>query len=137
MSEPRRCIYFFFLSWFPRDGRSIPDGEITGMLIAILLAGQHTSSTTGAWLGFFLARDKALQERVYREQLEVCGEDLPPLSFDQLKDLSLLDRCVRETLRLRPPIMTMMRMVRTPQVAESAELSVQENTTRGINSVTC
>lgn len=28
----------------------------------------------------------------------------------------MLDRCLKETLRLRPPIMTMMRMARTPQV---------------------
>lgn len=86
------------------------------MLIGLLMAGQHTSSTTSAWLGFFLARDKDLQERAYQEQVEVFGEDLPPLSYDLLKELSLLDRCLRETLRLRPPIMTMMRMVKTPQV---------------------
>lgn len=38
----------------------------------------------------------------------------------QLKDLSLLERCLKETLRLRPPIMTMMRMARTPQVRAPA-----------------
>ncbi|KAK2887765.1 hypothetical protein Q8A67_015993 [Cirrhinus molitorella] len=61
-------------------------------------------------MGFFLARD-----RCYSEQKRVCGDDLPPLHYDQLKDLSLLDRCLKETLRLRPPIMTMMRMAKTPQ----------------------
>lgn len=44
-----------------RDGRSLTDSELVGMLIGLLLAGQHTSSTTSAWLGFFLARDKVLQ----------------------------------------------------------------------------
>ena len=44
------------------------------------------------------------------------GQSLPPLEFDQLKGLDFLDRCLKETLRLRPPIMTMMRMVKTPQV---------------------
>uniref|UniRef100_A0AAQ5X9V8 Lanosterol 14-alpha demethylase n=1 Tax=Amphiprion ocellaris TaxID=80972 RepID=A0AAQ5X9V8_AMPOC len=99
-----------------KDGRPLNDDEIAGMLIGLLLAGQHTSSTTSAWMGFFLARDKALQERCFAEQKAVCGEDLPPLHFDQLKDLSLLERCLKETLRLRPPIMTMMRMARSPQV---------------------
>lgn len=46
----------------------------------------------------------------------VRGEELPPLEYDQLKNLEFLDRCLKETLRLRPPIMTMMRMVKTPQV---------------------
>ena len=44
-----------------RDGQSLTDSEVVGMLIGLLLAGQHTSSTTSAWLGFFLARDKPLQ----------------------------------------------------------------------------
>lgn len=38
------------------------------------------------------------------------------LVIQQLKDLGLLERCLKETLRLRPPIMTMMRMARSPQV---------------------
>ncbi|NP_001296930.1 lanosterol 14-alpha demethylase [Fundulus heteroclitus] len=107
-----------------KDGRSLTDDEIAGMLIGLLLAGQHTSSTTSAWMGFFLARDKALQDRCYAEQKAVCGEGLPPLDFDQLKDLNLLERCLKETLRLRPPIMTMMRMARTPQTAAGYTIPV-------------
>ncbi|XP_062982889.1 lanosterol 14-alpha demethylase-like isoform X2 [Elgaria multicarinata webbii] len=105
--------------WLPlpsfRDGRQLTDDEIAGMLIGLLLAGQHTSSTTCTWLGFFIARDKSLQEKCYAEQKAVRGEDLPPVNYDQLKDMTLLDNCLKETLRLRPPIMTMMRMARTPQ----------------------
>ncbi|KAF7664102.1 hypothetical protein LDENG_00188990 [Lucifuga dentata] len=100
-----------------KDGQPLNDSEIAGMLIGLLLAGQHTSSTTSAWMGFFLARNKDLQERCYEEQKAVCGENLPPLDYDQLKDLTLLERCLKETLRLRPPIMTMMRMARSPQTA--------------------
>lgn len=67
-----------------RDGRPLNDDEVAGMLIGLLLAGQHTSSTTSAWMGFFMAKDKALQERCYAEQKAVCGHDLPPLNFDQV-----------------------------------------------------
>ena len=44
-----------------RDGQPVTDDEIVGMLIGLLLAGQHTSSSTTAWLGFFLAKHKDLQ----------------------------------------------------------------------------
>ncbi|XP_064613682.1 LOW QUALITY PROTEIN: lanosterol 14-alpha demethylase-like [Liolophura sinensis] len=101
-----------------KSGAHLTDDEIAGMLIGLLLAGQHTSSTTSAWLGFFIARDKTLQERLYAEQKKVCGEKLSPLHYDDLKDLDLLDRCLKETLRLRPPIMTMMRMCKTPQIVQ-------------------
>lgn len=73
------------------------------------------------------------QNLAYEEQLKVCGQELPHLDYDQVcactlatiiqshlsykvMELNFLDRCLKETLRLRPPIMTMMRMVKTPQV---------------------
>lgn len=52
---------YCILSSSIRDGRSPNDEEIVGMLIGFLLAGQHTSTTTSAWMGFFLAKYKALQ----------------------------------------------------------------------------
>lgn len=35
-------------------GRGLNDEEVSGLLIALLMAGQHTSSTTSAWFGFFI-----------------------------------------------------------------------------------
>ncbi|KAK7499446.1 hypothetical protein BaRGS_00009421 [Batillaria attramentaria] len=77
----------------------------------------HTSSTTSTWLLFFLARHKDIQDRVFEEQKRLCkvGSQWQPLDYDVLKDMQLLDRCLKETLRLRPPIMTMMRMCKAPQ----------------------
>ena len=56
------------------------------------------------------------QETCYEEQLRVFGEETPILDYDGLKECHMLDRCVKETLRLRPPIMTMMRMCKSQQV---------------------
>lgn len=33
-------------------GRATTDDEIAGLLIAILFAGQHTSSVTSSWTGY-------------------------------------------------------------------------------------
>ncbi|XP_055337265.1 lanosterol 14-alpha demethylase-like [Paramacrobiotus metropolitanus] len=98
-----------------KDGRQLSDDEIAGMLIGLLMAGQHTSSTTGAWLGFYISRDKRLQDAIVEEQKRVCGDLHTPLTYEHIRDMDILDRCVKETLRLRPPIMTMMRMVKTDQ----------------------
>jgi len=60
------------------------------------------------------------QQACYDEQLHHMGEDgTQPLDYDILKDCVVLDRCLKETLRLRPPICTMMRMCKTPQVISS------------------
>ncbi|KAI6654098.1 Lanosterol 14-alpha demethylase-like [Oopsacas minuta] len=95
-----------------KSGTNLSDEEIAGMLIAMLMAGQHTSSTTSAWLILFLSQDKTLQDRVYEELMAVCGDEL---SYDDVKNCDFLDRCVRETLRVRPPLMTLMRMCRVQQ----------------------
>lgn len=98
-----------------KNGNHLTDEEIAGMCIGLLLAGQHTSSTTSAWLGFFLAQNKEIQESCYEEQMRICGTDPDhQVDYDQVKEMSTLDRCLKETLRLRPPIMTMMRMAKVP-----------------------
>nr|KAG5708394.1 hypothetical protein BaRGS_034425 [Batillaria attramentaria] len=60
---------------------------------------------------------ETLTDRVFEEQKRLCkvGSQWQPLDYDVLKDMQLLDRCLKETLRLRPPIMTMMRMCKAPQ----------------------
>ncbi|ESO82666.1 hypothetical protein LOTGIDRAFT_108695 [Lottia gigantea] len=99
-----------------KDGRPLTDDEISGMLIGLLLAGQHTSSTTSAWMGFFISKHQEIQDKLYEEQKKVCGSgDIDLITYQDLKDCQLLDRCLKESLRLRPPIMTMMRMCRSPQ----------------------
>lgn len=40
------------------NGRALTEEEITGLLIAVLFAGQHTSSITTAWTGIFMTANK-------------------------------------------------------------------------------
>ena len=42
-------------------GRATTDEEITGFLIATLFAGQHTSSITSSWTGFFMLTNQVRQ----------------------------------------------------------------------------
>lgn len=41
-----------------RDGSIMGDKEVAHLMIAILMAGQHTSSTTATWCLSFLAQNK-------------------------------------------------------------------------------
>jgi len=40
------------------NGRQMTEEEITGLLIAVLFAGQHTSSITSSWTGYFMIHSK-------------------------------------------------------------------------------
>jgi sterol 14-demethylase len=89
--------------------------EVSGLLIALLMAGQHTSSTTSSWFGFFMCQN-GMQDKLLAEQVKVRGPvEKPvdgPISLEDLEKMPLLHACLRETLRLRPPIMQLMRKVR-------------------------
>lgn len=113
-------------------GRAVNAEETAGLLIALLMAGQHTSSTTSSWFGFFVCRE-GLQDRLLEEQIKVrgpLGADTPPITVDDLSKMPLLHSCVRETLRLRPPIMQMMRNVRK-------ELTIEANGRKYVSRPQC
>ncbi|KAF5346166.1 hypothetical protein D9758_009926 [Tetrapyrgos nigripes] len=98
-----------------RSGRSLKDHEVAHIMIALLMAGQHTSSVTGAWALLSMAAYPDFIEALYKEQVQRFGTSdgkLRPLNYEEMRDLPLLDAAIRETLRLHPPIHSIMRYVR-------------------------
>jgi sterol 14-demethylase len=100
------CVY--------KDGTPVPDMEVAHMMIALLMAGQHSSSSTSAWIMIRLATRPEIQEELLEEQKRVLGKDLPPLTYENLQRLPLNSRVVKETLRLHAPIHSVMRTVKSP-----------------------
>lgn len=93
-------------------GRSLKDHEIAGMLIATLFAGQHTSSITSSWTGYFMLTNK---EKTYypavEEQRRIIKQLGPTISLDALNGMSVLHRNVQEAVRLHPPLILLLRQV--------------------------
>jgi len=69
-----------------------------------------------------------VQKACYEEQVRHVGKDMSTQAdYDALKECTLLERCLKESLRLRPPLVTIMRMCKTPQVIiylSAAELNL-------------
>ncbi|KAI4126262.1 MAG: hypothetical protein LQ341_006895 [Variospora aurantia] len=110
------CVY--------KNGTPVPDLEIAHMMIALLMAGQHSSSSTSAWIMLRLATRPDIMDELYREQLSVLGSDLPPLTYDDLQKLPLNSQVVKETLRLHAPIHSMMRKVTNPMPIDGTPYTV-------------
>ena len=72
-----------------KDGTPVPDQEIAHMMIALLMAGQHSSSSTISWIMLRLASRPDLIEELYQEQIQVLGSDLPALEYEDLSKLTL------------------------------------------------
>ncbi|OTA69188.1 eburicol 14a-demethylase [Hypoxylon sp. EC38] len=97
-----------------KNGVQVPDHEIAHMLIALLMAGQHSSSSTSSWMMLRLASRPDIMEALYQEQVEALGADLPPLTYEDLAKLPLNQAIIKETLRLHAPIHSIMRAVKSP-----------------------
>ncbi len=95
------------------DGSALADELIPGMVIWIMFAGFHTSSNTAAWVSLELARHPEYQREVTQEIDEVYGHG-EDLSFTALREMPTLESFVGETLRLHPPLCTLMRQVMQP-----------------------
>ena len=101
-----------------KNGTPVPDTEIAHMMIALLMAGQHSSSSTSAWILLRLATRPDILEELYQEQKSVLGADMPPLDYDALQRLTLNSNVVKETLRIHAPIHSIMRKVTTAMSIE-------------------
>ncbi|KAF5327649.1 hypothetical protein D9619_004798 [Psilocybe cf. subviscida] len=98
-----------------RNGRLLNDREVAHLMITLLMAGQHTSSATASWALLHLAARPDIADALYKEQSQVFADrdgTLRPLTYEELRGLPLLDSVIRETLRVHPPIHSVMRYVR-------------------------
>jgi sterol 14-demethylase len=83
--------------------------EVTGMFISLMFAGHHTSSGTSAWTLIELLRHPDVYAAVL-DELEELYADGQEVSFHALRQIPKLDNVVKETLRLHPPLIILMRV---------------------------
>ena len=79
----------------------LTEDEALAQACDMLGAGVDTTSNTATFLLHELAKNDEIQDAVYKEIIEVVGPDKPPTA-EQLQKLSLVRKCVKETLRLHP-----------------------------------
>jgi sterol 14-demethylase len=85
--------------------------EITGMFISLMFAGHHTSSGTASWTLIELLRHPDVYADVIKE-LEELYADGQEVSFHALRQIPKLENVLKETLRLHPPLVILMRVAK-------------------------
>ncbi|CAI9093095.1 OLC1v1028510C1 [Oldenlandia corymbosa var. corymbosa] len=92
-----------------KDGRPTTKDEVTGLLIAALFAGQHTSSITSTWTGAYLLTNPQFMSQVVDEQKNILKQHGDKVDHDILSEMEVLYRCIKEALRLHPPLIMLLR----------------------------
>ena len=91
------------------DGTALSDEEIIDHMIFLLFASHDTTATALTTLVDELTRAPRLQDRAARECELLATRYGGVLPFDALGELEFLDLCIREALRLNPPVPYIMR----------------------------
>jgi sterol 14-demethylase len=92
---------------------SLPDWMcriITGMFISMMFAGHHTTSTAASWTLIELLRHPDLMKGVEAEFDALYAEGRE-VSYQALREIPEFECAVKETLRLHPPLILLMRKV--------------------------
>ncbi|XP_078440764.1 CYTOCHROME P450 51G1 [Wolffia australiana] len=110
-----------------KNGRGTSNSEVTGLLIAALFAGQHTSSITSVWTGAYLLRHRDHLVAAVDEQNTVIQRYGSHINYDALSQMDTLHCCIKEALRLHPPLILLLRQSHkdfTVKTRDGTELDV-------------
>lgn len=94
------------------EGQALSDDELIGQTYTLFAAGHETSSNSLAWTLFLLDQHPEVLADLHDELHAVLGGAVP--SLEQLAQLPLLDRIVKESLRLMPPASILVRQSTVP-----------------------
>ncbi len=76
--------------------------ELVEQIAMLFLAGHETSAAALSWALYLIAAHPEIQERMYRETVDVLGTRAP--QFSDMRRLALTRNVFRETLRLYPSV---------------------------------
>jgi len=93
------------------DGRALSEHEITGLLLAGMFAGHHTSSVTTSWTLIELLRNPEVLKKAMAEVDRVFAGGAR-VTHASLRELVYLENVVKESLRLHPPLFMLVRVVK-------------------------
>ena len=81
----------------------------------LLAAGVDTTSSTATFLLHLVSKEPELQQAIYDEVTSVCGLNGVP-DFNDLQKMPLVRNCVKETLRMYPPVPFFTRVAESDMV---------------------
>ncbi|EGD79816.1 hypothetical protein PTSG_10799 [Salpingoeca rosetta] len=96
-----------------KDGNpALTDEEIRSQCDTFLFAGHDTTSTALSWLTYNLSKHPEYQERCRQEIIEAFGDEHP--DFDRINELKFTTACIKESMRLYPPVLGTGRVLDQP-----------------------
>ncbi|XP_071075317.1 cytochrome P450 4F3 isoform X2 [Desmodus rotundus] len=91
------------------DGKRLSDEDIRAEADTFMFEGHDTTASGLSWVLYNLARHPEYQERCRQEVQQLLGDREPKEIEDDLARLPFLTMCIKESLRLHPPVTVISR----------------------------
>ncbi|KAM6038313.1 LOW QUALITY PROTEIN: ultra-long-chain fatty acid omega-hydroxylase [Chlamydotis macqueenii] len=93
-----------------KDGNTLSDEDISAEAETFMFGGHDTTASALAWLLYNLAHHPHYQERCRQEVRELLkGRDAEEIQWEDLSSLPFTTMCIKESLRLHPPVTSVSR----------------------------
>lgn len=103
-------------------GQGLREDELIGHSFALFFAGHETTTSALAWTLLLLSQHPGVLHAL-RDEVQAVLQGAPP-RVDQLGQLRLLDRVIKESMRLLPPVPLLVRAVAKPTRLYGCDLAV-------------
>ncbi|CAM0870154.1 unnamed protein product [Alopecurus aequalis] len=113
-----------------KDGRSATVEEVAGLIIGLLFAGEHTSSITSTWTGACLLSHPTFLRAAIEEQEQIPKKYKDVLDYNVFLEMDTLHCCIKEALRMHPPIPLLVRKTHkhfTVQMKEGKQYEIPQD----------
>ncbi|XP_066127002.1 cytochrome P450 4F2-like [Saccopteryx bilineata] len=92
------------------DGKKLSDEDIRAEADTFMFEGHDTTASGLSWILYNLAKHPEYQERCRQEVIQLLGDREPKeIEWDDLAQLPFLTMCIKESLRLHPPVTSISR----------------------------
>ncbi|XP_006898360.1 PREDICTED: leukotriene-B(4) omega-hydroxylase 1-like [Elephantulus edwardii] len=92
------------------DGKELSDEDIRAEADTFMFEGHDTTASGLSWILYNLAKHPEYQERCRKEVQELLRDRKPEeIEWDDLAQLPFLTMCIKESLRLHPPVTVVSR----------------------------
>lgn len=123
--ENKKYVDFLDILLLAKDenGESLTDIEIRDEVETFLFEGHDTTSSGITWILYNLARHPDIQDKVYDEIDDLLSKrDSQCLEWDDMSNLPYLTMCIKESLRMYPPVPNISRELSKPMMFMDREL---------------
>ncbi|XP_077784885.1 cytochrome P450 4B1-like isoform X2 [Podarcis muralis] len=95
------------------NGNPLSDEDIRAEVDTFMSAGQDTTASGISWLFYCMAQNPEHQQRCREEIMELLGQQ-EEIQWDDLGKMTYSTMCIKESLRLYPPVPLIARELNSP-----------------------